>query len=231
MHRIDTPTATPGQTFTEGSPTLGNPATVVSADWLNAVQQEVCAVVEATGLALVKADNTQLITALRLLLDGAAPVGEVRLGYYTAAPAGFVLANGALLSRAAFPRLWAHAQAVGMVISDGAWNTGPKGNFSSGDGSTNFRVPDLRGQFFRALGAGSTVDAARVLGSLQGDEIKSHAHTVNLQQLNSNSASGYGRLTTGDEAPEGVIPDIQTASTGGSETRPTNVALTAIIRA
>ncbi|MGE0333104.1 MAG: hypothetical protein AB7P37_20680 [Ramlibacter sp.] len=65
MHRIDTSTAAPGGFFTEGDPTEPTAATRVSADFLNALQQEVCNVIEAAGLALNKADNTQLLQALR----------------------------------------------------------------------------------------------------------------------------------------------------------------------
>lgn len=67
MHRIDTSTAAPGGFFTEGDPTVPTAATRVSADFLNALQQEMCAVIEGAGLALNKADNTQLLQALNVL--------------------------------------------------------------------------------------------------------------------------------------------------------------------
>ena len=40
MHRIDTSTATSDGLFTEADPLVPTPATVVSADWLNSVQEE-----------------------------------------------------------------------------------------------------------------------------------------------------------------------------------------------
>ena len=64
MHRIDHPTAV-GGLFTEGGPSQA--ATVVTADWSNAIQEEVAGVVEAAGLTLSKPDNTQLLQALNLL--------------------------------------------------------------------------------------------------------------------------------------------------------------------
>lgn len=71
MHRIDSSGATPEQRFTEGNPTTGVPATVVTADWLNAVQEEIVAVLAAAGLELSKPSNTQLRDAIVALIAGA----------------------------------------------------------------------------------------------------------------------------------------------------------------
>lgn len=68
MHRIDTSTAAPGGFFTEGDPLIPTPATKVSAAILNAVQEEISYVIESAGLVLNKADNTQLYTAINLLI-------------------------------------------------------------------------------------------------------------------------------------------------------------------
>ena len=59
MHKIDTPDATRDGRFTEGDPTVPVPATTVSADWLNAVQEEVLAVLRAAGLTPAKNNNAQ----------------------------------------------------------------------------------------------------------------------------------------------------------------------------
>lgn len=77
MHRIDDPSAvtaipvplqpgTPGY-FTDGSPTIGEDATIVRADWANAVQEEICNVIESAGITLSKTDRTQLLQALAKL--------------------------------------------------------------------------------------------------------------------------------------------------------------------
>ena len=50
--------------FTEGNPGTGTPATVVGADWLNDVQEELCDLIEAAGITLVKGDTTQLLGGL-----------------------------------------------------------------------------------------------------------------------------------------------------------------------
>jgi hypothetical protein len=46
---------------------LGIPPTQVTPEWMTAVQEEIAGVVEASGAALVKADNTQLLAALNAL--------------------------------------------------------------------------------------------------------------------------------------------------------------------
>lgn len=65
MHRIDAAGYAPGNLFTDGNPATGTPATVVDAAWLNDLQENVIQIAEAAGIALVKGDYTQLLTALR----------------------------------------------------------------------------------------------------------------------------------------------------------------------
>lgn len=68
MHRIDSPSATPDEMFTDGSPSGGVPATTVTADWLNDLQENICALITATGLTLTKGRAFDLLDAVRLLL-------------------------------------------------------------------------------------------------------------------------------------------------------------------
>lgn len=75
MHRIDsfgTAVSLPaagavGDTvgyFTEGNPVTSTPATRVSADWLNAIQEELIGVITAAGLTPTKGTNNQLLAAM-----------------------------------------------------------------------------------------------------------------------------------------------------------------------
>lgn len=70
MHRIDGEGATPDGKFTEGNPSIGLIATEVTADWLNAVQEEILAVLDEAGITPQKADNTQLKQAIIALITG-----------------------------------------------------------------------------------------------------------------------------------------------------------------
>ena len=90
MHRIDTSTATPDHKFTEGDPTIPVAATTVSAEWLNAVQEELVAVITGAGLELKKSDNGQLWKAISQLITNAKP------GLATKAKPGLVQVGGGL---------------------------------------------------------------------------------------------------------------------------------------
>ena len=102
--------------------------------------------------------------------------GHISCFLQTTAPSGYVIANGGLLSRAAYPALWAHAQASGNIAgTDAAWSAGM---YSPGDGATTFRIPELRGEFLRFADGGRGVDAGRSVGSYQADQNKTHSHGV-----------------------------------------------------
>lgn len=68
MHRIDGAGATITNLFTEGNPSLGIPATVVTDDWANDVQEELCNLVEDQGITLVKGTQTQVLAAIKSLI-------------------------------------------------------------------------------------------------------------------------------------------------------------------
>ena len=73
MHRIDSATATSDHKFTEGDPTIPIAATTVTADWLNAVQEEIAAVIAGAKKELDKSDNAQLYAAITSLITTAKP--------------------------------------------------------------------------------------------------------------------------------------------------------------
>lgn len=72
------------------------------------------------------------------------------------------------------------------------------------------------------------------LGSRQTDEFKAHHHDANAQKFSevgpSPSVEHYWGLGTGQSL--GVAPNVKasTEETGGTETRPTNVAVNWIIK-
>ena len=60
---------------------------------------------------------------------------------------GYASYDGQLLNRANFPSLWAKVQSKFVVINDTDWLSDPKKRaaYSSGNGTTTFRMPDLNG--------------------------------------------------------------------------------------
>ncbi|SDI54983.1 hypothetical protein [Pseudomonas abietaniphila] len=78
MHRIDGPGATVDNKFTEGDPTGGVQATVVTAPWLNDMQEEMVSVLSAAAITPVKGTQNQILQAIRKIGTGLA--GAVRNG-------------------------------------------------------------------------------------------------------------------------------------------------------
>ena len=50
--------------FSAGDPASGQPGTVVSPEWLNAIQEEIAGLIEAMGGTLAKANNAQLAAVI-----------------------------------------------------------------------------------------------------------------------------------------------------------------------
>lgn len=77
MHRIDVPTATVDNLFSEGDPSLGVPATVVAADWLNDLQENICHLIEVSGEDLNKGVSEDLYNAIIRLTVGVNQGSEI----------------------------------------------------------------------------------------------------------------------------------------------------------
>jgi phage-related tail fiber protein len=107
-------------------------------------------------------------------------------------------------------------------------------NFGAGDGISTFNIPDLRGEFIRGFDNGRGIDSGRSFGSFQNDEFQSHGH--NFRQ--STSYSSLFNPVKEDHIPMGVsIPPAGTRTgsgiiynSGGSETRPRNIAMKYVIK-
>jgi len=79
-------------------------------------------------------------------------------------------------------------------------------------------VPDLRGEFVRGWDNGKGTDPGRALASSQLDEFKSHTHQAKGIYNLIGASNGFNW----DGASNGTAT---TLATGGTETRPRNVAL------
>lgn len=103
-----------------------------------------------------------------------APVGLVAHFARSTAPAGWLKANGAAISRSAYADLFA---AIGTM-------------FGTGDGFTTFNLPDLRGEFLRGWDDARGVDGGRNLGSSQTGALQSHAHSGSSADAGAHGHSG-----------------------------------------
>lgn len=149
-------------------------------------------------------------------------VGMVASFATPSAPTGWLVCDGSAVSRTTYSTLFSR---LGTL-------------YGAGDGSSTFNLPDLRNEFVR--GSSPT----RSVGSKQADSLRSHEHTGTTDVSGSHThplpadVSGevvdrYGTVLVGqgDSTTPGVEASgehshtFTTDSTGGSETRPRNIAL------
>jgi microcystin-dependent protein len=147
------------------------------------------------------------------------------------APAGWLKANGALVSRTTYASLFA---VIGTT-------------YGAGDGSTTFALPDMRGEFPRGWDDGRGADSGRTFGSAQLDQLQNITGRLFSQGSGATSA-GFNSADGAFVLSEQVDAGYQTAagftrsgratfnlssdSNGrvGTETRGRNVALLACIK-
>ena len=80
MFKIDSAGATVANLFTKGDPLTGTPATVVSDEWLNAIQTELVTAIVDAGITLNKSDSTQLKAAINAMITAKLTATTVLFG-------------------------------------------------------------------------------------------------------------------------------------------------------
>ena len=174
-------------------------------------------------------------------LASGVPTGTILAHAANTPPTGFLECNGSNISRSTYATLFS-------TIST---------TFGVGDGSSTFALPDLRGQFIRGWANTGSTDASRVFGSTQTDQNKNHTHTTDSTSLTggirkisegfgaggsatgvfTKTADGNNTITgSSSTSPVGGVDFDGThthtisSSGGGTEARPTNLALMYIIK-
>ncbi|ELS8099710.1 TPA: phage tail protein [Escherichia coli] len=152
-----------------------------------------------------------IVEYLGLGAGSALPVG-VPLPWPSATPpSGWLKCNGARFDKSKLPKL-------ATVYTSGV-------------------LPDLRGEFIRGWDNGRGVDAGRTLLSVQSHAYEEHSHRINISTGRpgiDNTIGIVGSVTGNyveyiDQPNDGEIMVIE--STGGTETRPRNIAFNFIVRA
>jgi microcystin-dependent protein len=118
----------------------------------------------------------------------------------TSAPSGYLKCNGAAVSRTTYADLFS---AIGTT-------------WGSGDGSTTFNVPDLRGEFVRGYDDGRGVDSGRAFASSQGQSLATHNHSAS----SGNDSHDHGGATGTQSANH---THSGTTSSNGAHTHGTNL--------
>ena len=150
-------------------------------------------------------------------------------------PTGYLECNGNAVSRTTYAALFA-------IIGT---------NYGTGNGSSTFNLPDLRGEFIRGFDNGRGVDSGRSIASSQGSQNAQHNHTATVTDpSHSHSYNSANHPTSsGPEQNQGGSPEDRTsfnvgkttgtattgisvsiAPSGGGEARPRSIAMMYIIK-
>lgn len=153
--------------------------------------------------------HAAFIAQVRDLVRDAAPaIGMTQWwgGNRAHIPAKHQPQDGQEANRADYPGLWTLVSSGGMpLVTESSWQGNPslRGSFSTGNGSSTFRFPDLNGKQTNSFGAvvlrGDGAFSAGTAGAMQESQNLQHRHavTVGAGGRHIHSVSG-----TTDEAPD-----------------------------
>ncbi len=188
-------------------------------------QRSVKAYVDATKnqmIALIQSVQDNLVAQITNAVASieTIPVGTILYAGMSLPPAGYLECAGQSLSTGAYPQLFS------------------KIGYTYGGAGNIFKLPDLRGQFVRGWDHGRNLDQGRSFGTDQDDLFESHQHaSPGDDQLDgANGVGGWSATSRGSfgydaRSVRGGGGQVwNTTAEGGSETRPTNVALLPIIK-
>lgn len=176
--------------------------------------------------------------------------GTIKAWSNVSAPTGYFPCDGRSLSQTQYAGLFAK---IGTSFGDGS-----TGTVYGTPGGLRFNLPDLRGRFLRGVDgtAGQDPDKAsrtamatggstgNAVGSVQGDEYKSHKHGITLSHESGGGHDNNGYPQTDFSGPMIFHSDSQPdgswnyndgrgnplSSTGGNESRPKNAYVNFIIK-
>lgn len=169
----------------------------------------------------------------------------------TAAPQGWLYANGQEVSRVTYASLWARVSAGNNLAATQGAKT--HGQYGPGNGTTTFTLPNMYGAstddggyFIRAVSSG------RGIGTIQQDENKQHNHPASFtgtpvpphtHQSPARGGALFGETGPGLEdrsasspvttsAAGGHTPSgtVAVSNSGGTESRPKNIAYPVLIK-
>lgn len=148
----------------------------------------------------LKTDGSGALSWATVSTPAGVPTGSVFTMATSTVPSGYLECDGTAVSRTTYADLFA---AIGTT-------------WGSGNGSTTFNVPDLRGEFVRGWDNGRGVDSSRSFASSQAQSTENLDGTTSLLTV-------YG----GNIEYQFTNTDVDT---GVTETRPRNIAMMYVIK-
>ena len=148
------------------------------------------------------------------------PSGSVFCMAVATVPSGYLECNGAAVSRTTYAALFA---IIGTA-------------YGTGNGSSTFNLPDLRGEFVRGFDNGRGVDNGRSIASSQSSQFGQHNHNVSASSSSSVTDPGHkhtmnfnlGNIISSGGAfgmkDSGTADRMNTATTGISVSTTTSIS-------
>ena len=131
------------------------------------------------------------------------PSGSVFCMAVATVPSGYLECNGAAVSRTTYAALFA---IIGTA-------------YGTGNGSSTFNLPDLRGEFVRVFDNGRNADTGRSIASSQSASNASHNHSISLSGTTS-TKSLTGNVSRISETFAGAGQATGVFSKGGNNDAP-----------
>lgn len=168
---------------------------------------------------------------------------------YSLVPLNTLFCDGSVYNRADYPRLWEFITqlASGLVVTDSAWTDTfitvdgidyytKSGLFSTGNGSTTFRLPKITSNFMRPVDG-----ISRLAGTFEVQNIQPHYHDDitgdNTSHASASSShTGDVQLLVNNSGPvaQGTVTNSKTGAVHGIgsnvETKPSNNGAYVLIR-
>ena len=162
----------------------------------------------------LKTDGSGNMSWASISTPAGVPTASVFALATSTVPSGYLECNGAAVSRTTYADLFS---AIGTT-------------YGSGNGSSTFNVPDMRGEFLRGWDNGRGVDDSRALGSSQDHQLQEHTHTITGRDFA--PPFGGNPITIRDLNGSNISKDTNSGTTGnfGAETRPRNIAMMYVIK-
>ena len=174
--------------------------------------------------------TTALQASTKQYVDTVMPAGMIMPFGGTSAPTGWLACQGQAVSRSTYATLFTN---IGTT-------------WGSGDGSTTFNLPDLRGMFVRGTGTNATGSSSGAVGPSVGAYAADtylnhshaitdpgHVHTVGLANASNISAAAgqvNDKVVNGSSSSATTGITVNTSTTGGTETKPKNYGVLYIIK-
>ena len=168
--------------FVNENTATGQVGSLIPAEWGNSVTEEILNVIRSAGLSPNEQAVNQLSLAIKQLASIGSPTGMIAFIHATDVPEGWLLCNGAAVSRTTYANLFAK---IGVT-------------YGSGDGSTTFNLPNLDGRVLQ--GTTSTAKVGQYLEAQLPNIGGGFGYLVAVQNWGINGAFSYGSTEEGSSS-------------------------------